>query len=251
MRAKRTLLTLACLACYGCTRTVVIEAPPAAPVPPAASSSPAARSAAASSAAAAAEASSSAQPPASVRIAVPFVVQAPFRNWDALHEETCEEASLIMVERFLTGKGALSEEESEAELQRLVAWQTARGIPWDIGVEDLLRTARDFYGLDGRIEENVTEGRMKELLAQGLPVIVPAAGRRLGNPYFSGDGPWYHMLVVTGYDGDTAVTNDPGTRRGEAYRYPFATLVAAVHDWTGVKEDIETGPRRMLILWKK
>lgn len=189
-------------------------------------------------------------PPHALRIDVPFFVQAPFRNWDDLHEETCEEASLLMVQRYLGSLPPLSEQDSEHELQHIVQWQTQQGLPWDIGVDDLLSTARELYGLDGRVEENVTEQRIKELLQQGLPVIVPAAGRKLGNPYFSGEGPWYHMLVITGYDDDTAITNDPGTRRGEGFRYSFSTLIGAVHDWTGVKEEIETGPKRMLILWK-
>ena len=38
-------------------------------------------------------------------IKVPFGVQAPNANWDALHEEACEEASLIMMAHFLKNTG--------------------------------------------------------------------------------------------------------------------------------------------------
>ena len=48
---------------------------------------------------------------------------------------------------------------------------------------------------------------------RGVPVLLPAAGRLLRNPYFSGQGPLYHMLVVKGYTRDgKIITDDPGTR---------------------------------------
>jgi len=73
----------------------------------------------------------------------------------------------------------------------------------------------------------------------------------LGNPYFSGEGPWYHMLVITWYDHRGFITNDPGTKRGEGYHYDEATLINAIHDWTGVKENIAQGGKSMLIITGK
>ena len=37
--------------------------------------------------------------------------------------------------------------------------------------------------------------QIKEFLMAGKLVIVPAAGRQLGNPYYKAPGPVYHMLV--------------------------------------------------------
>ena len=85
-------------------------------------------------------------------------------------------------------------------------------------------------------------------IAKGNPVIIPAAGRDLDNPYYSGDGPWYHMLLVTGYDKKYFITNDPGTRQGLDYKYKHKKLVNAIHDWTGVKEEIRSGVPRMMII---
>jgi len=56
------------------------------------------------------------------------------------------------------------------------------------------------------------------------------------------------MLVLTGYDRKRFVTNDPGTRRGQGYEYKYDVLLEAIHDWTGVKEEIATGQKRFLIL---
>ena len=56
------------------------------------------------------------------------------------------------------------------------------------------------------------------------------------------------MLVLTGYDERNFVTNDPGTRRGYGYKYTYSILYNAIHDWTGVKEDIEKGPIVVLVI---
>lgn len=187
--------------------------------------------------------------PYSIRLPVPFSPQAPSANWDALHEESCEEMSLLLVHHYLEGTG-LTREEAEAELQALTAWEAEHGYSQDVTVSELGNIAEEYFGYHTRIMENPSEDDLKRLLAEGHPVIVPAAGRDLGNPYFSGEGPWYHMLVLTGYTEFFFVTNDVGTRRGEGYVYRFDTLLNAIHDWTGTKEEIRKGARRILIIEK-
>lgn len=155
--------------------------------------------------------------------------------------------SLIMVHHFLKGT-SLTREQAEQEIQDLVQWETEHGYPMDVTVAELKEIALQYYGHESRIVENPTIDDLKRLLADGQPVIVPAAGRMLGNPYFSGDGPWYHMLVLTGYGWLHFITNDPGTRRGEEYEYRFSTLMNAIHDWTGIKEEIQKGRSAVLVL---
>lgn len=187
--------------------------------------------------------------PASVRIDVPFASQAPLQNWDALHQEACEEASLILVKYFLEGK-TITPQTMEDEIQKLVAWETANGYKIDVDTEELLTIAKELYGLNGRIVTDVSVESLKRELAAGNPVIIPAAGQTLGNPYFSGDGPPYHMLVVVGYDSKNFITNDVGTRRGEGYKYDYDTLINAIHDWNGSTDTILSGPKRMLVITK-
>ena len=62
-------------------------------------------------------------------------------------------------------------------------------------------------------------------------IIIPAAGRLLGNPYFQTPGPIYHMLVIRGYNATEFITNDPGTKRGDGFKYKYQTLINAIHDW--------------------
>ncbi len=189
--------------------------------------------------------------PATYLLEVPFTSQAPLLNWDAVHEETCEEASLLMVHRFLQGeREAIEPHSAETDLLALVRWEERNNFSIDVTIGELALIAEQYYGYTPVIEEIVTVERIKEIIASGYPIIIPAAGRDLENPYFSGEGPWYHMLVIRGYDRNEFIVNDPGTRRGGSYEYPYETLVNAIHDWTGVKENIRSGKKRMLILKK-
>lgn len=184
---------------------------------------------------------------------VPFAPQAPFANWDALHEEACEEAAILMVAHYLSGT-PLTPKIAEQEILDLVAWETERGYGQDVTTAQMTDIATEKFGLRARVSTDVTSDAIKEELVAGNPVIIPAAGRDLGNPYFSGDGPWYHALVIIGFEsgwtGDWFIVNDPGTKRGHRYSYRVETLMNAIHDWTGVKEEIRTGRKAMVILEK-
>lgn len=189
--------------------------------------------------------------PPRIRIEVPFLVQAPLGNWDMPYQEACEEASLITVHHFLEGT-SVTPEEANREILDLVAWEKNQS-PYnaDLTLEEAKRIAQDDYHHWGELFYDFTVDDMKRLLAAGHPIIVPLAGRDLGNPYYRGLGPWYHMLVITGFDATHFITNDVGTRRGQGYRYRFDVLYDAIHNWTGVKEDIRKGRKVMLVLTRR
>ena len=185
--------------------------------------------------------------PASASIKVPFTVQAPLANWDDPFQEACEEASVVMLDYFIRGL-VFTPDQANRELLQLLNWEESNHYPQDVTIEQLAEIVEEYYGYQTRISDTVTAESIMYEIANGHPVVIPAAGRKLGNPYFSGEGPWYHMLVVTGYNRKIFKTNDPGTKRGEGYEYKHDVLINAIHDWTGVKEDIEQGPKRMLII---
>ena len=178
---------------------------------------------------------------------VPFMSQSPFAVWDPLHEEACEEMSLIMVHHFLSGK-PLSPEDAETEVQEMVAWQTAHNYAVDVSVAELGAIAASIYGHSFRVLNDVTADMLRQELDLGNPVIIPAAGRALYNPNFRGEGPFYHMLVVTGYSEDGFFTNEPGSKKGGQYWYSTDVLMNALHDWTGVKQEIATGAKTALVI---
>lgn len=188
--------------------------------------------------------------PSHVELELPFSSQSPFADWDdPRQQEGCEEMSLIMVHNYLKGTD-LKNQKAFDELMTLSDWEEEHDYPLDVDIDELARISEDYYGYEASIIEDVTIDRIKYELAAGNPIIIPAAGRELGNPYFSGEGPWYHMLVITGYDKKNFITNDPGTKRGKGYKYRHDVLLNAIHDWTGVKEEIAQGRKVMLILGK-
>lgn len=186
--------------------------------------------------------------PSSVRIEVPFASQAPFANWDEVHQETCEEAALLLGQAFAKGETTMTEQTMEDRLQSLLAYQEAQGYVIDVNIAEAAAIARDALGLQVRILSNVTEADLVRELAAGHPIVAPFAGRELGNPNFTGEGPWYHMLIIIGYDAKNFITNDVGTRRGAGYVYDRDVLMSALHDWTGVKEETNTGPKNVLVI---
>jgi hypothetical protein len=186
--------------------------------------------------------------PPSFNLKVPFVPQAPFKIWDELHEETCEEASMIMLKAYLDGRDEMPLEEMEKKLQAVVEFETkAYG---DYKSTDAERTAgimRDFLGMHGAAAVPIGSiDDVKREIAAGRPVLLPAAGKLLKNPNFKNGGPLYHMLLAKGYTATTVVTNDPGTRLGADYAYADDVLWNAIHDWNG--GDVERGGKLMIVV---
>ena len=184
--------------------------------------------------------------PEKASVKVPFTTQAPLANWDALHEEACEEASLIMYHHFIVGTDITSTNSAENEIQDLVTFEGQNGYAVDVTVEQLNEIANKYYGMKtGRVIKNATIDDIKREVASGRPVIIPAAGKMLDNPNFKNGGPKYHNLVIKGYDKDGWITNDPGTRKGEYFRYTFDNLYNAIHDWDS--GDITNGAKNVLV----
>ena len=255
---SKVALTLSALLCIGCTakkpsfeKPTIIYKTPVTHSSYTSSSIPSSVASSLSTSSSTVQRSSSSSVssvlPESVLIEVPFSPQSPFAKWDALHEEACEEMSLIMVQRFL-GQQLLSQNDAETEVQALIAWEREHGYADDVTVSELGGIAEDYYQLHARVLTNVTADSLRRELAKGNPVIIPAGGRQLHNPNFSGEGPFYHMLVVIGYTRDGFITNDPGTKMGEQYWYATDVLMDALHDWTGEKEKIAQGPKNALVL---
>ncbi len=195
--------------------------------------------------------SSGFQVPASFNLAVPFTPQAPTANWDEFHQDTCEEASLLMVHRFYEGdgEGVLPVDDVEEELRRIADFQDVLfGANKDSTAMQMGIVAEQLYGYSRvQVLDDPTADDIKRIVASGYPVIVPAAGRELGNPYFTPPGPNYHMLVVRGYTDTHFIVNDPGTRRGENYRYPIEGFMRAIRDWDSAAGDLSDA-RRILVV---
>lgn len=102
------------------------------------------------------------------------------------------------------------------------------------------------YGLKAEVVRNFSEDTIKNALTQNKLVLAPVNGRLLGNPYFQTPGPIYHMFVIKGYDEKSFIVNEPGTKRGQDYRYTFETINNAIGDYN--HDTKETDPDKPAII---
>lgn len=166
-------------------------------------------------------------------LAVPFTSQAPNGNWDQDHEEFCEEASVLMVGRYWKHLPISDTTDAEAALQKIKAWELDNlGFYFDTTAAETAKILEGLYVVKTRLVVDPTVDQIKQELAAGRPVIVPTAGRELGNPYFTAPGPLYHMLVLKGYTSDgNFISNDAGTKHGADYVYRSDVVMKVMHDW--------------------
>ncbi|MFC1788268.1 C39 family peptidase [Patescibacteria group bacterium] len=190
-------------------------------------------------------------PPSTFNLAVPFTSQAPNANWELPYQEACEEASVYMVHSFYEGMkaGKIPVEVADAALLKIVEFEKMLfGDYLDTTAEQTALFAEQIFGYTNtKLLYNPTVDEIKAHVSAGRPVIVPAAGQQLGNPNFTAPGPLYHMLVIRGYTETSFITNDPGTRKGEAYIYKFDTIMQAMHDWNG--GDVVNGQKVVIVIY--
>lgn len=175
-------------------------------------------------------------------ISVPFTVQAPYGVWDKVHNEACEEASILMADAWITGRTTLPQDYAEQEIQRLTQWGLDNYNSYDTSAVQTAKMAESVYGIKARLIKNPTAEGIKQEIGQGHIVVMGMAGRLLDNPYFKSPGPIYHMLVIKGYDPTGFVVNDPGTRHGEGFHYSYNNLMQSAHDWPGSADGLEQSP---------
>lgn len=185
--------------------------------------------------------------PDAINLAVPFTSQAPLGIWDEFTEETCEEASFLMVYEYYQGapEGSIDPTTADTYFRAMVATEEGLGFGPSISSTQFISFVQMYNGAVARVVENPSADDLRALLAAGHPVIIPAFGRNLGNPFFTGEGPLYHMLVLRGYTPTTFIANDPGTRHGENYQYATDVLMNAIGDWDGDSPD---GGSRVIVL---
>lgn len=186
--------------------------------------------------------------PEEINLSVPFTVQAPHANWEDPYGDFCEEASVFMAANYIKHLTISGPNYADREMLKIKAFEEERfGYHKDTTAEETATILREFYKIEKvKVVYDPSENDIKKALSEKKAVIIPAAGRQLGNPYFRPPGPLYHMLVIKGYtkDGDF-ITNDPGTKRGENFIYSPSIIMNAIHDWNG--GDVDSG-RKVIIL---
>ena len=160
---------------------------------------------------------------------IPYTVQAPLTNWN-VHEESCEEAALLMIHYYLSGNQVdiIPPATANQELINLVAWQISNyGGEKDLGLSEIGKLGSDYYGYKYQVTEDITAENIKLTLSEGKPVIVSVITHALRNPYY-GPNPTYHILVIKGYNQQGVITNDAGVKEGKDFFYTWDILWQAI-----------------------
>lgn len=197
-------------------------------------------------------------PQLAVAATFPFISQAPTANWsDQRQQNACEEASAIMAVAWARGETLPIGKTAEKYIVDMANWETKRyKVNYDTSINDTAeRLLKIYQGFtDYQVINKISLADLKKHVQAGKVVIVPANGKKLMNPNFTGGGPELHMLLVTGYDvaKKEFITNDPGTRRGQNYRYPEARLYGAIRDYpTSQKKLVKDLGKNVIVVSKE
>jgi hypothetical protein len=184
-----------------------------------------------------------------------FIPQAPEKNWNEPWQDACEEAALLTVHYYYQKQNPDANTIIN-NLKNLFNFESNQAWTSDINTLQMATLSAKLWGYHSVIIDNPTVDDFKNYLSQDIPVIIPANGKILftENSHFKGGGPWYHNLVVLGYD-DTKnqfTVHDVGTQFGAYFHYSYTTLINSIHDFpTSLKkEDINSGTPRALVLLK-
>lgn len=194
---------------------------------------------------------------ATINLNVPFTSQAPTGEWDdERQQDGCEEASALMAMRWVQGKTSISATDARKEIVAISDYeQKTYGEFRDVSLADMKKWIfNDYFKYQNvEVKMNITAADIIAELSAGNVVLLPMNGQKLGNPNFTAPGPERHFIVVKGYDPAKKqfITNDPGTKRGQNYRYSEATIMNAILAYpSGHHEPVSGQPTGMLIVKK-
>jgi len=188
---------------------------------------------------------------------VPFTSQAPLAEWrDQRQQDGCEEAAAAMAMAWVGNEQGITKANWRLRILILSNFEFKKyGEYRDISLSDMKSWLfNDYFNYQSvEIKAVKTAADIIQELERGRIVLTPMDGRALKNPYFNPPGPERHMIVIKGYDYDTQefIVNDPGTRRGESYRYSSKIILKAIRAYSsGYHQPIKEVVKEMLVVSK-
>ena len=170
--------------------------------------------------------------PSQVLLQVPFTTQAPLNNW-ALHQESCEAATLTMLVSYWQHSPAvvIDPHAADASINQIDKWKSQP----DLNVTMMGELAEQHFGYAYRLVPNDPKV-IAEQLSAGRPLIAEVRTHALGNPRYPGYSTHYeqtgysvpHFILIIGYDGTGVWLNDPGISWGRGYHITYAQLAHAI-----------------------
>lgn len=191
--------------------------------------------------------------PGRVVHSVSFIAQAPFGDWaDPRQQGACEESTMLMAVRWARGE-VIDRATVLQDIFALSDFGKRRfGTIRDTSAQDTALFATEFFNHPNvSVKSDPTIDDIRRALASGAVVAVPTNGQVIGNPYYTPPGSAYHMVLIIGYDDARGVfiTNDPGTRHGASFEYPYTTLYNGIRDYpTGDHEPVLRIIKTMIVV---
>jgi hypothetical protein len=185
-----------------------------------------------------------------------FVPQSPEKNWDQPWQDACEEASLLTVDYYYKNIASTNPQTIKNDLLKIFDFESQQSFTHDVNLDQMVVVAEKYLGYSTKIIANPSVEDIKKYISEDVPVVVPANGKTLyqENKHFKDGGPYYHNLVVLGYDDNTKkfTVHDVGTQFGAYFKYSYSLLIDSIHDFpaSNQKEDINQGDKKVLILLK-
>ena len=191
--------------------------------------------------------------PAKHLIKTAFVPQAPEKNWDQPWQDSCEEAALLTVHYYYQNQNP-DIVTIVTDIQNMIDYENQNQLTKDVNLDQMAQIAAQYLSYQTEIISNPTLDQIKSYLLSDIPIIIPANGKQLfaENHFFTNGGPFYHNLVILGYDDKKQqfTVHDVGTQHGAYFKYSYRLLLDSIHDFpaSGHKEDINSGAKNILIL---
>jgi hypothetical protein len=187
---------------------------------------------------------------------VPFIAQAPLGNWDDLRQEDgCEEASILMAMMWAKKFPLKTKDVAEQEIIKISEFEKEKyGSYIDTSVEDTIdRILIAYFNYDKYKKiQNFDKEMLKNYIYENKLIVIPVNGQKLNNPNFTMPGPIKHMLIIIGYDPETKefITNDPGTKNGEKYRYNEDHLFSVIYNYQSSDKNDQLNEKTAILIDK-
>lgn len=179
--------------------------------------------------------------PQSVILNVPYVMQAPFGNWnDRRQQYGCEEAAIVMAMAWVRSAtnsptDTIFKEEALRDIINMSEYEKViYGFFEDTNAQDTARLIKDIYQHQNvEVKENISSETIKQELANNRVVIIPLNTRETGMSVYS-NGPIRHTVIAVGYDdkNDEIIVHDPIFSGGEYLWIPSERLDKALWNYT-------------------
>ncbi|MFA6476453.1 MAG: C39 family peptidase [Candidatus Paceibacterota bacterium] len=190
-------------------------------------------------------------------IATTFILPVPYTNEmpEGIEKRpwvnACEEASIVMIDKFYQGETTISTSTAVGTMKVLFAIQDKLyGSNDNSSAEHTAYLINNYESYRAVIKENPTLEEIKNELRNNHPVLSFHYGFDLKNKNipFASTGSSYHAMVIVGYDDDKQgfLTHDPGdTIEGAGHLYDYQLFMNSLHDYDEKTKKAD-GPARVL-----